>query len=59
MKEKAKYTKFEERMISDVDYIKNNMATKTSILIMRWAIGGIGAVALTALLITARTQGGI
>lgn len=40
-----------------VAYIKDNMANKVSISFLRWGLGGVATLALSALLIAARVKG--
>ena len=42
----------------DVKFIKLNMATRGQITLIKWAIGGIGTLAFTALMIAANLKGG-
>ena len=37
-----------------VGYIEKNMANKTSISFLKWGLGGVGTLALAALLLAAR-----
>jgi hypothetical protein len=40
-----------------VEYIRDNMANKVSISFLRWGLGGVATLALSALLIAAKAKG--
>jgi len=42
------------RVETKVDFIAKNMAYKSSISLLKWSMGGIGTVALAALLIASK-----
>lgn len=54
---KQKDRTIKERLASieaHVEFIKDNMAHKSSISFLKWAVGGIGSLAISALLLAAK-----
>jgi hypothetical protein len=42
------------RIEAHVEYIKENMANKATVAIIKWCMGGIASLALTALIMAAK-----